>query len=279
MSLEEKRFYIYPQELFDDEDFTRLDLIIYGRIKCLKKGMLLNYEKAAQMFGVSEVSMKRAVPKLIQKGWLIRKGRILFTLDQPFKKSIKNDTEEKQKVSFLIPEKYQKRDFSSIKNDTHNSIKNNIKNKEEESTSNEALHTPIDDQIDGSKKAPKLNMKEQLKGARLVTDDKGRQGLVLPNGSKQIKSYPNIFLLPTQYTELQETYEKEFSELVPQKYLKWSLNRLNEWIDQNPAKANRYMGHFKVLNDGWVLSAAKVEYNIDLRNNNIKNSMNRGNRD
>lgn len=128
MSLEEKRFYIYPQELFDDQDFTRLDLIIYGRIKCLKKGLITNYEKAAEMFGVSEIAIKRAVPKLMQKGWLIRKGRVIITLDHPFIESIKNDTEENQKVSKTIPEKYQERYSESIKNDTHNSITNKTKN-------------------------------------------------------------------------------------------------------------------------------------------------------
>ena len=271
-------FSLIPDHILKEETFNAHEKILVGMAHgfALDGGCLtLSNEKLSIYLSCSVRQVQRALAKLETQNVIER-----VIVDENRKVYLKDSwlVRPSNEVTEVRPPTTPRHTPTTPCHTEYNS-NININKKKKQSTSNEAQHTHIDDQINGSKKAPKLNMKEQLKGARLVTDEKGRQGLVLPNGSKQIKSYPNIFLLPTQYTELQQTYEKEFSELNPQKYLKWSLNRLNEWIDQNPAKANRYMGHFKVLNDGWVLSAAKVEYNIDLRNNNIKNSMNRGNRD
>ena len=84
MNIEEQTIYVFPQSLFDDPDFTRLDLIIYIRIKCLKRGLITTYEEASEMFGVSEIAIKRAIPKLLKKGWLIKKDKAILALNHSF---------------------------------------------------------------------------------------------------------------------------------------------------------------------------------------------------
>jgi hypothetical protein len=267
MNLEEKRFYIYPQELFDDEDFTRLDLIIYGRIKCLKKGMLLNYEKTAEMFGVSEVSIKRAVPKLIQKGWLIRKDGVLFTLDHPFIESIKNDTEEKEKVSKMIPEKYQERDFKSIKNDTSpNSINiNKNKNKKERAVLEKLPHSPPELLELFNKKE---TMKEQLKGAEIVTDKKGIKRVKLKNGKVQDQKFKNIFLTNEQRLKLKDRFTQDFGEEW-EHYIILAFEMLDTWIDDNKTKALALSCHYRTILK-WPLAEAKKARIDDLRTFNAE---------
>lgn len=102
-------FYIIPEDLFDDPQFTKNDLKIYARIKLFKHGLTTSYANFSKIIGVSEISIKRAIPKLIKAGWLIKdyssvkamssKNDTIKTLNS----SVESIKDEALPVSKMIP--------------------------------------------------------------------------------------------------------------------------------------------------------------------------------
>ena len=84
---------IIPKEILEDEDLSITEKFIYGYIASFRKCCFESNEKIASKLGVSESTIKHAIPKLAEKKYLfIEKAnnsnnarRIYSVLDNPKK--------------------------------------------------------------------------------------------------------------------------------------------------------------------------------------------------
>ena len=256
---EQQWIYIIPQDLFEDPEFTRKDIRVYARIKCLKYGLKTSYARFSEMTGIPVQSIKNSIPKLIKGGWLVNIDGDLFALTQqntqvkvpkqtpPAQKAVPKQVPDGTQVGTEAPPNGTQ---MGTPNNT-NTNTNNTSNREKDAAS--AAHTP-----EGFEDKKAETMKQQMKGATKYKDEKGRDRIRLKNGKINLVSFPSVFLTADEFTAVRDRYSDELGAQYGDDYLIYAAERLESWIAENPTAAGKKKSH-KLILTGWCLKAAREE--------------------
>lgn len=125
--------------------------------------------------------------------------------------------------------------------------------------------------LDLTEKKP--TMKEQLKDAKIVIDEKGNKRVQLTNGKLQDQTFKNIFLTTQERAKIRDRFNQEFSEEW-KFYFIHAFKVFDDWLDDNKAKGLALKSHYKTILK-WPLAEAKKARLDDLRTFNAESQKER----